>query len=118
MPTSSELELSNAVKAALRDIDLDAIGSDFDAANQGHDDCFDFVRRLAKFLRDLAPALDQLPLSAACRGFRCRWQSRSSPRLDKNLRSLLITTPSKLPAGIRRRVERVLPSPFTRDVDT
>ena len=70
-------------QAVLRDIDLDAVRSDFDATDQGRDDCF-----------DSAPAFDQaLPRSDARARIKCpcpvrpmlapSMASSSSPRLEK-----------------------------------
>ena len=50
-------------QAASGDIDLDAIGSDFHAAEQRHERRFDFVRCAgSKFFRDLTATFDQLAL--------------------------------------------------------
>ena len=47
----------------MRDVDLDAIGPDLDATDQGHQDCFDLLWRLTKLIGDLVPALNQMALS-------------------------------------------------------
>ena len=51
-------------QAASRERDVDAIGSDFDAAEKCHERRFDFVRCVgAEILRDLTATFDQLAAS-------------------------------------------------------
>ena len=70
---SIDVEASNAARRLLRDIDLDAIRPDLDAADQGHKDCLDPLRCLTKLIGDLARALDQRPSSDYRRRFHRRW---------------------------------------------
>ena len=101
-----------------RERNVDAIGPDFYPAVQRHEQRFDFIRCLACELFGDLPAGS---ISWLCSEPLCELPSRASriaPGSAKKLRSLAITRPSKLPAGIRRPMERFLPIPVTREVET
>ena len=52
-------------KSVSRDIDLDAVSSDFHTAYQGRNHSSIFLWRLFKLLCNLTPALNQMALSVA-----------------------------------------------------
>src|ERR1700731_2405378 len=104
-------------QAASRERDVDAIGSDCHAAKQCPERRFDFVRCAgSEFLRDLTATFNQL--APPWTTVRFTTASRIAPGSARNVRILLITRPSKLPAGIRRPLGRVLPAPVMREVET
>src|ERR1035437_10286721 len=105
-------------QAASRERDVDAIGLDFHAAEQGHERRFDFVRCVgSKFLCDLTASFNQLaPPWPPCESLSTA--SRIARGTARKVRSLLITTHSRLPAGILCPLERFFPVPVTREVET
>ena len=106
-------------QAASRERDVDAIGSDFHAAEERHERRFDFVRRAGCRVR---PRADGRARSVGCSPDppcdSLSRASRTAPGSARKVRSLLITRPSRLPAGIRRPLDGFLPAPVTREVET
>jgi hypothetical protein len=105
-------------QAASRERDFDAIGSDFHAAKQCHERRFDFVRRGgSEFFRYLTATFDQLaPPWVTVRIIVNGIEDRSGA--GEKCAKPVDTRPSKLPAGIRRPLERFLPAPVMREVET
>ena len=105
-------------QSASRERDADTIGSDFHAAERRHECLFDFVWCVgSEAFRELTATFDQLaPPWTIVRIIVDCIEDRS--RVGEECVSLLITRPSKLPAGIRRPLERFLPAPVRREVET